>query len=236
MTRRGVIGLTAGLAASGMFVGCGSFGSATFRCRLTVDVQTPDGVRSGSSVLEYEVRSSGLLGTLGTQSTGRYTGGIIHGQAVVIDLPDGPIFALLYGTGGSTGDMSEAILNALGGPKITNDDLMIFARKMGARGAHYVAEIRRTVDTHERIPNWPMMVRFRDINDPKSVEQVGPDAIGVRRIWVETTRDPVTTGIEKRFPSWFEDLTRRKARLNGSTSIAIATDKLDDNLSPGSFL
>ncbi len=43
-----------------------------------------------------------------------------------------------------------------------------------------------------------MMVRFRDLNDPKSVEKVDPEAIGVRRITVETTSDDVTTGIEKR--------------------------------------
>jgi hypothetical protein len=43
-----------------------------------------------------------------------------------------------------------------------------------------------------------MMVRFRDLNDPKSVERVDPEAAGVKRIIVETTGDDVTTGIEKR--------------------------------------
>ena len=43
-----------------------------------------------------------------------------------------------------------------------------------------------------------MMVRFADINDPKSVERVDPKAVGVKRILLETTNDDVTTGIEKR--------------------------------------
>lgn len=51
---------------------------------------------------------------------------------------------------------------------------------------------------------WPMMVRFRDINDPMNVEQVAPKAAGVRRIVVETTRDPVTTGIMNRL-GWLKE-------------------------------
>lgn len=42
------------------------------------------------------------------------------------------------------------------------------------------------------------MVRFRDINDPRTVEMVEPEAVGVKRILLEATQDPVTTGIEKR--------------------------------------
>ena len=42
-----------------------------------------------------------------------------------------------------------------------------------------------------------MMVRFKDINDPKSVEKVDPASIGVKRIVLETTSDDVTTGIQK---------------------------------------
>lgn len=48
------------------------------------------------------------------------------------------------------------------------------------------------------------MVRFGDLNDPKSVKQVDPEAVGVRRIVLETTSDPVTTGIEKRL-GWLRD-------------------------------
>ena len=49
-----------------------------------------------------------------------------------------------------------------------------------------------------------MFVRFADIADPKSVERIDPQAAGVRRITVETTRDPVTTGIVKRL-GWLRD-------------------------------
>jgi hypothetical protein len=55
--------------------------------------------------------------------------------------------------------------------------------------------------------DWPLMVRFKDINDPNSVEQVNQVAIGVKRVWVETAGDPVSTGIEKRL-GWL-------TRING---------------------
>ena len=51
----------------------------------------------------------------------------------------------------------------------------------------------------------PMLVRFRDIDDPKSVEEVDPEDLaksfgpGVKlaRVTIEMTRDPVTKGIKK---------------------------------------
>lgn len=48
------------------------------------------------------------------------------------------------------------------------------------------------------------------------------------------TDAPVSTGIRKRL-SWIDDYDRRDARLNGSTSVAIATNDLADNLGAGAF-
>ena len=53
-----------------------------------------------------------------------------------------------------------------------------------------------------------MLVTFKDINDPKTVERVDPNNLaeafgqGVRlaRASIEITNEPVTTGIEKRLP------------------------------------
>ena len=115
------------------------------------------------------------------------------GQAAIVDLPDGPVFVLLKLPDGSK-DFDEVIVDALAhDPHLANDGLMVFTHRM-ADGSPHIAELPRAA--------WPLMVRFRDIRDPKSVERVDPDAIGVRRIAIETTRDPVTTGIEKRLPSY----------------------------------
>jgi len=58
------------------------------------------------------------------------------------------------------------------------------------------------------IESMPLLVRFRDPNDPKTVERVDPNDLaasfgaGVKltRATVEITDDPLTTGIEKRLP------------------------------------
>lgn len=73
------------------------------------------------------------------------------------------------------------------------------------------------------------------MDDPRSVEAVDPDVLGVRRIVVETTRDPVTTGVERYFPSWMDRLRRTHARLDGSTSGTVSSNDLDVVLWTGSF-
>ena len=50
---------------------------------------------------------------------------------------------------------------------------------------------------------YPMLVMFGDIADPKSVEQVEREAIGVNRISVEVTDEAVTTGILNRL-EWLQ--------------------------------
>ena len=82
-------------------------------------------------------------------------------------------------------------------------------RKLGKRSAHVSAELPRK--------HWPMMVRFGDIHDPKSVEKVEPEAIGVKRITLETTSDPVTAGIEKRL-GWLKTLEASQSESVVETS------------------
>jgi hypothetical protein len=53
-----------------------------------------------------------------------------------------------------------------------------------------------------------MLVRFRDVRDPKTVEKVDPDDLAasfgpgvvLRRITVQLTDDPVTTGLADTLP------------------------------------
>ena len=181
---------------------------------MTVEVQTLHGTRTGFSVMEMVANSRIAAGT---QSDARYTAGLSTGEALVVDLHDGPIFVLLT-MPNSSNNFSEVIFDVLNGTKrLSNDDMMIFVRKMGAPGANYRGDLPRD--------QWPQMVRFRDINDPKSVEAVDPDAIGVKRIWVETTSDPVTTGIEKRL-GWID---RLKAETSNNI-LATSSGQLLDGL------
>ena len=186
IARRGVMGLFAG-AASAMLAGCGLLGGEkSYRFRMTVEVATPQGLKSGEGVLEVEIHK--IFPVPGISST---NSGGIHGQAVVIDLPDGPVFALLKKSGAGQG-LDVQVTQALAPDALfkKDGDYVATVARLGGWFAHAKAELPRA--------DWPLMVRFRDLNDPKSVEEFEPDAVGVKRIWVETTSDAVTTGIEKR--------------------------------------
>ena len=198
MARRGVMELLVG-GAGALLVGCGLIlPRRAFRLRMTVEVASTGGVKAGSSVIEMVAETRIAAGT---NSTSRYTTGISRGEAVAVDLPGGPLFVLLKDGDGS-GDFINQLYTPLnGGVRLSNDDMMAFVDKMG--DGDYKAELPRE--------EWPMTVRFRDLNDPKSVERVDPAAIGVTRVLLETTSDEVTVGIEKRLGwlvtkfSFFED-------------------------------
>ena len=91
MSRRGVLGMLAGGAAA-LLSGCNLFGGSAYRYRLTVEVQTAKGVRTGSGVREVSMTENFVL----TAHESPYSGGET-GEAVVVDLPSGPVFLLLRG-------------------------------------------------------------------------------------------------------------------------------------------
>jgi hypothetical protein len=172
-----------------------------YRYRLTVEVETPEGVRTGSSVIEVEqtpVRSGFAPGAgVGVRKRAR-------GEAVAVDLPGGKtLFALLR----SDNDVDwaahvyvylkpykkQSVLDA------ADDVLELEGERVLPRMWPAVANLK------ERSA-YPMLVTFGDLADPTSVARVDPDDLaatfgaGVRlkRITVELTDDPVTTGIEER--------------------------------------
>jgi hypothetical protein len=222
MARRLVLGGMTG-AAVALLGGCSILFPAKYRFRMTVEVATPQGLRTGSSVMEITAYESMSL-----TSEEHSGGGAFRGQAVVVDLPSGPIFALMT-TVDAGQPMYVEVTHALAPDARLNptSDYVAAVSKLGGWSVRATADLPRD--------RWPMMVRFRDLNDSKSVEPVDPEAVGVKRIVVETTRDDITTGIEKRFPSWFTDLTRRRANLSGKSMAVISSNELADTMSPGSF-
>ena len=73
----------------------------------------------------------------------------------------------------------------------------------------------------------PLLVRFRDIDNPTSVEQVDPSNLSVsfgpgvllRRATIEITDNPVTTGIETRL-KWLKGLGGRYLGNNSTSADA----------------
>lgn len=201
MARRGVMGLL-GAAATVVLAGsCGSPGSASYRFRMTVEVETPQGLKTGSSVMEVRLTRGLAIGDSSGVSSS------VRGEAVVVELPGGPLFVLLQVP--DAGSPLQAIVpDALLGRQSSGpDEVMADTARLGSIWfSEYKAELpRRRNNGFQASDNgWPLMVRFRDLNDPKSVEKVDPDAIGVKRIVVETTGDDVTTGIKERL-GWLSE-------------------------------
>jgi hypothetical protein len=185
MSRRAIMGIFAGSAAFALS-GCGSYGDNSYRARVTVEIETSAGLKRGSSVME--VHASKQLQIIAGQTSGASG---LRGEAVVVDTPNGPIFMLLksaHSANSFAGEMTVALATEAEGGI---DNYVAAVRRLGGWfSGTATAELPRE--------DWPMMVRFKDINDPKSVEAVDPAAIGVKRIMLETTSDDVTTGIEKR--------------------------------------
>ena len=214
-TRRGALAGAAALATIALLPGCGlaSDHLPDYRYRLTVEVDTPEGLRIGSSVIE--VRSTLLAKTVPDAPVLRID---VRGEAAAVDLgPRGVLVALLR---------SEKSVNWAGGamelvtprpPVVPGENRFALWHKamIANRGLHVVPrsdpqERRRAGDPlpgpNDPPPDYPMLVRFGDIADPASVALVHPDdlaasfgeGVKLRRITVELTDDPVTTGIEKR--------------------------------------
>ncbi len=232
-------GLLRGLmlgGAAALLSGCGLFGgpSEEFRYRLTVEVETPGGMKSGSSVIE--VRAVKNSDWLTPEARGhRYS---FKGEAVAVDLPGGrTLFALLKMDAG--GDNVDEIPWHVFADRIadTRDPLeqmrIMRAWKDTAQGGIVVPPTRqeyyykngKRID--RAVSNYPMLVTFTDIADPKSVARVEPDnltaafgpGVTLKRITVQVTDDEVTKGIEKRL-GWLDHLedyrTDRKNPFTGT--------------------
>lgn len=221
INRRATIGLLASSAVTFALGGCSSYNY--LRYKMVVEVETPEGVKVGSAAREMGLGKKRNF--VGPPSSG------IRGEAVVIDLPGGQtLFALL--TGGD-GDVDYA--KQIGGRA------EVWGKSPSEPRDGPVELYPEAPDTIglKRTNPLPMLVRFRDIADPTSVERVDPNDLaasfgaGVRlkRIAIESSDEDVTTGIEKRLV-WLDRYYDKM--LDGSTihnSRALA-----NSLGRGSFI
>jgi hypothetical protein len=123
----------------------------------------------------------------------------IRGEAVAVDLPGGKtLFALLKTVGGAgRDDLPYMSMKALD-PAYNNKSVESAQRIVSGDGITSPAEVRAA--------DYPLLVTFADPADPTSVQRVDPanlaasfgPGVTLKRITVEVTKDPVTTGIEKR--------------------------------------
>ncbi len=208
MTRRGALAALAG--ATALLFGCGAWFPARYRYRMTVEVMTPLGLRTASSVYEVEAYERTRL-----TSEEHSGGGAFRGQAIVIDLPDGPLFALIRKAGGDP--IQDRVTQALSPDTVlkTVATYVAAVRQLGASWTSRKADLRPA--------DWPQFIRFADLSDPRTMVTILPLAAGVTRVRVETTDAEVTTGIEKRIP-WIDHLDRYRANPNNPFTSTVPGD------------
>jgi hypothetical protein len=238
MTRREVL---AGLTGSAIWLsGCAGLFPNKFRFRMTVEVETPQGLRTGSSVLEVRASETTTLEYHRTMT--------LHGEAVAMDLPGGRSLFALMRTSGPNPDIDLAMAAmALLDPAYHNDwveSVKRLAKRQGVRTSAIIppTELQSYYNQGEEkqrvISNYPLLVTFQDVRDPTSVALVdpanlaatfGPD-VALRRMTVALTDESVTKGIEKRL-GWLRQYyccMLDGSRINNSQALA-------NNLTPGSF-
>ena len=175
--------------------------SETFRYRVTVEVNTPQGIKTGSSVWETRITEGSGIPDSGLRLSER-------GSAVAVDLPTGTLYALMKGqdfiehqNGNYVSDVLPAHLSKYGQPGV---EVVHGDWRANARG------IQRAKPNFEMYPDeYPMLVRFTDEKQPATVQKVDPadlaasfgPGISLKRITVTYTSDrPDVHALDERLP------------------------------------
>jgi hypothetical protein len=211
--RRAVGAILVGGVALSVVSGCALIESRkTMRYRLIVEVETPQGIKSGSSVIEVTALKTpiSLPGAGGLTNLGGLS---CKGEAAAVDLPNGQaLFALLQTEGGFRRACAYPLLafkhrlNAFAGGYA---QIQLISSWKGQRSPMPQVHSILPKDGGE-ISGYPMLVTFKDITDPTSVERINPDDLAasfgkgykLKSISVTITDEPVTTGIESKLPSY----------------------------------
>ena len=186
-----------------------------YRYRLTVDVDTPQGLRSGSSVIEVEQS----MGRTAMSGFGKRIDRRVRGEAVAVDLPGGrTLFALLRSD--TDIDWAAQVMQRLAPGTASEPWEDRFDNVLSIEGE---VEVPRTF-SRSRLDEgsaYPMLVTFGDLYDPTSVERVDPDDLAatfgdgyaLHRMTVEITGNPVTKGIKERL-AWLSEYPEPSLKPN----------------------
>ncbi len=154
--------------------------------KTTLEIETPNGLKTGSSIVSVMWKEGSRIGGYfpGTEKANSS----FSGEATVVEvLPGKYLFALLKGE------------THLGDPEV------VALGMFGADGTiRHAAPILKNSRQKEDIPRdrYPLLVTFKDINDPASVQKVAPDELAtifgpnikLKNITLEITDEPLTRG------------------------------------------
>jgi hypothetical protein len=212
MARRGVLSV---LAGAGTFVlsGCGA--KRTMRYKMTVEVQAPDGLKSGFAVREVLYPSS----TDGWFPFGESKGyPTLIGEAVAVDIASGKTLFALLTSGDAMPDYAARDIVSLF-RQLNTDEVQLWPNPPKVRAPI----IRNPL---------PMLVTFNDISDPTSIQRLEPErlvdsfgaGVQLKRIMIEKTNEETTVAIVKRL-EWLLDKNRKR----------FSSDKKPDGIPIGNY-
>lgn len=199
------------------------------RYRLTIEAEVGGQRYSGSSVqMAYFRRLPPILGSRGGAAG-------VRGEAVVVDLgPHGRLFGLLRARDkrGKPGGFGPATVL-----------MKVMLPDMWARGP--ILEVYRRLkslsgEATVPVDLMPYLVRFKNLNDPNSVEAVDPENLaatygaGARLIGaaMEITHEPLTKSIDAVLP-WLNEYNNKM--FDGQRTNNISSPHLANDLSSGAF-
>lgn len=198
-----------------------------YNYKITVEVETPEGLVSGYAVRNVEIRWNSNYNLPEARGARRS----FVGEAVAIDLPNGETLFSLVSEKSMSVDQFLLSRSENPDPKNRVED---FEKQL----ENMVANKSKILDISRLNPNTansgrsavPQFVRFADISDPKSIELVDPDDLAatfgdgykLKRITIQITDDRVTSGISRRFSWWnqYQDLQLDGHRYNNSNELA----------------
>lgn len=215
---RTAIRLAVVVAATVLLAACDLFPKTwQWNQKLTLEVATPQGIKRGSAVTHVSWQDVNAVGNYPSSYSG---------EATVVEVAPGKYLFALVGEG--TRYIALRTFAAESGASVTPEG---FAAVSKVRGIRNVPR-----------DNYPLLVTFADISDPRTVQKVDPDnlaasfgpGVALKRITLEITDEKVTEGKIETILAWWCKLRMERARLNGKTG-AISDNDLSNNLGTGSF-
>jgi len=186
-------------------------GAHSYRYRVTVEVETPQGLRSGSSVWEVKAHQGGGLDPrLIIQ---------VHAEAVPVEVPGGILFAVLRAQ-----DVNAAGQYAWGVVQTHLAEHPSAGVAMTSNWAENTRRIAIAKPSFDLSPSeYPLLVRFRDLSDPASVERIDAgdlsETLGggtrLKRIAVAVTSEGPRDELEHYLP-WLKRHRGALARCRGT--------------------
>jgi hypothetical protein len=190
------------------------FPSATWRYKITVEVETPEGLKTGSAVREIGVFTDIKIGDVGGGGAG------VTGEAVVVNLGERGVLFATVGEDFGYSVMFRAFPYSKGG--------------LTKEGMEYYSNLKNAKTSLLAIDQLPRFVMFRDLNDPLSVKLVDihdlsqnfGEGVKIKDITIETTDEPMTWGVVDLYLPWLAEI---KSNIDGTriTTFGYLANRLD---------